>query len=146
PAEARLPMTICVMLAFSTYAQTLFGLDGNGAMTRYRLLPVPGWQILVAKDVPYLLVSVVMTSPLAPGAGLAAALSALATGHHVSVVHHSNQARWRFSSGISFGTSIFQVIVMCLAAAAVHAFPLLLLLCAGGYVWSTWWGGHVLEQ
>jgi hypothetical protein len=146
PAEALLPMTILVMLAFSTYAQTLFGLDGDGGMTRYRLLPVPGWQILAAKDVPFLLASVVMTLPLAPGAGLAAALSALATGHRASVIHHSNQVRWRFSSGVSFGMSVFQVIVMSLAAAAVHAFPLLVLLCAGVYAWSTWWGGRALEQ
>lgn len=146
PAEALLPMTIMVTLALSTYAQTLFGLDGDGGMTRYRLLPVPGWQILAAKDVPFLLVSVVMTLPLAPGAGLAVALSALAAGHHASVTHHSNQVRWRFSSGVSFATSVFQVVVMSVAAAAVHAVPLLVLLCAGVYGWSTWWCGRVLEQ
>jgi hypothetical protein len=146
PAEALLPMTIIVMLALSTYTQTLFGLDGDGGMTRYRLLPVPGWQILAAKDVPFLLASVAMTLPLAPGAGLAAALSAMATGHHASVIHHSNQVRWRFSSGGSFGMSIFQVTVMSLAAAAVHAFPLLVLLCAAAYAWSTWWCGRLFEQ
>ena len=146
PAEALLPMTIMVMLALSTYAQTLFGLDGDGGMTRYRLLPVPGWQILAAKDVPFLLASVVMTLPLAPGAGLAVALSALAAGRHASVTHHSNQVRWRFSSGVSFATSVFQVVVMSVAAAAVHAVPLLALLCAGVYAWSTWWCGRALEQ
>lgn len=30
PPEALLPMTILVMLAISTHAQTLFGLDGDG--------------------------------------------------------------------------------------------------------------------
>jgi hypothetical protein len=78
PPEALLPMTILVMLAISTHAQTLFGLDGDGGMARYRLLPVPGWQILAAKDVPFLLASMVMTLPLAPAAGLGAALTALA--------------------------------------------------------------------
>lgn len=146
PAEALLPMTILVMLSLSTYAQTLFGLDGDGGMTRYGLLPVPGWQVLAAKDVPFLLVSVVMTLPLAPGAGLAAALSALATGHHASVTHHSNQVRWRFSSGVSFAASVFQVVVISAAAAAVHAIPLLVLPCAGVYAWSTWWCGRLLEQ
>ena len=146
PAEALLPMTILVMLALSTYAQTLFGLDGDGGMTRYRLLPVPGWQILAAKDVPFLLVSVLMTLPLAPAAGLGAGLSALAMGHHVSVTHHSDQMRWRFSSGISFATSIFQVGVISATAAAVHAIPLLVVPCAGVYAWSTWWYGRVVEQ
>ncbi len=146
PADALLPLTIMVMLALSTYAQTLFGLEGDGGMTRYRLLPVRGWQILAAKDVPFLLVSVVMTLPLAPVAGLAAALSALATGHHASVTRHSDQARWRFSRGISFVMSVFQVVVMAAAAAAVHAIPLLVLPCAGVYAWSTWWCGRLLEQ
>jgi hypothetical protein len=146
PGEALLPMTIVVMLALSTYTQTLFGLDGDGGMTRYRLLPVPGWQILAAKDVPFLLVSVLMTLPLAPAAGLAAALSALAMGHHASVTHHSDQTRWRFSSGLSFATSIFQVVVMSATAAAVHAIPLLVVLCAGAYAWSTWWYGRMVEQ
>jgi hypothetical protein len=144
PAEALLPLTMVVMLAFSTYAQTLFGLDGDGGMTRYRLLPVPGWQILAAKDAPFLLVAVLMTLPLAPAAGLAGALAALAMGHHASATHHSDQMRWRFSSGVSFGTSIFQVVVMCATAAAVHAMPLLMVLCAGVYAWSTWWYGRVV--
>jgi len=146
PAAALLPMTIGVMLAISTYTQTLFGLDGEGGMTRYRLLPVPGWQILAAKDAPFLLVSVLMTLPLAPNAGLAAALSALAMGHYASVTHHSDQMRWRFSSGVSFGTSILQVVVMTSTAAAVHAIPLLVVLCAGVYAWSTWWFGRVMEH
>ena len=146
PAEALLPMTILVILALSTYGQTLFGLDGEAGMTRYRLLPVPGWQIVAAKDVPFLLVSVVMTLPLAPAAGFAAALAALASGHHSSVTHHSNQARWRFSSGVSFGVSLFQIFAMSIAAAMVYQYPLLLLVCAAIYVWSTWWCGSVLER
>jgi hypothetical protein len=146
PAAALLPLTIVVMLAFSTYSQTLFGLDGDGGMTRYRLLPVPGWQILAAKDVPFLLVSALMTLPLAPAAGLAAALAALAMGHHASVTHHSGQLRWRFSSGVSFGTSILQVGVMTATAAAVDAIPLLVVLCVSGYAWSTWWYGRVMER
>lgn len=146
PADALLPLTILVMLAFSTYAQTLFGLDGGGGMTRYRLLPVPGWQILAAKDVPFLLASVVMTLPLAPAAGLAAALSALAAGHHGSVTHQSDQVRWRFSAGNSFAMGVFQIVVMSVAAAAVHAIPLLALPCAGVYAWSTWWCGRLLER
>jgi hypothetical protein len=146
PVEAFLPLTIVVMLALSTYAQTLFGLDGDGGMTRYHLLPVPGWQILAAKDAPFILVSVLMTLPLAPAAGLAAAIAALAMGHHASVTHHSDQVRWRFSSGLSFGTSILQVFVMCATAAAIHAIPLLIVPCVGIYAGSTWWYGRVMEQ
>jgi hypothetical protein len=146
PSDALLPMTIVTMLALSTYSQTLFGLDGEGGMTRYRLLPVPGWQILAAKDVPFLLASVLVTLPLAPVAGLAAALVALAMGHYVSVTRYSPQMRWRFSSGVSFGAGIFQVMVTSATAAAVHSIPLLVAPCAGVYVWSTWWYGRAMEQ
>jgi hypothetical protein len=142
PAEALLPMTVVTVLAFSTCSQTLFGLDGEGGVTRYRLLPLPGWQILAAKDVPFLLVAVLVTLPLAPAAGLAAALASLAMGHHFSVAHHSDQIRWRFSSGVSFGPSLLQVVVMTAAAASIHSLPL----CVAAYVWSTWWHGRVFER
>jgi hypothetical protein len=69
PAQALLPLTILVMLALSTHAQTLFGLEGDAGMTRYQLLPVPPWQILAAKDAPFLLLLLLLTLPLAPGAG-----------------------------------------------------------------------------
>jgi hypothetical protein len=134
PAGALLPMTIVVMLAFSTYTQTLFGLDGDGGMTRYHLLPVAGWQILATKDVPFLLGAVLVTLPLIPAAGLGAALAALAMGHHASVMRRSGQMR----------SSIFQVAVMSGTAAAVRAMPLLLVVCAGAYAWSTWWYGRKL--
>ena len=98
------------------------------------------------KDVPFLLSAVLLTMPLAPAAGLAAALSALAMGHHASVMHRGGQMRWRFSSGVSFATSILQVAVMTATAAAVYGIPLLLILCAGVYAWSTWWFGRVMEQ
>ena len=33
-------MTLLVVVALSSYAQCLFGLDGKGGLSRYRLLPV----------------------------------------------------------------------------------------------------------
>lgn len=146
PPAALLPLTILAMLALSTYGQTLFGLDGEGGMTRYRLLPVPGWQILAAKDVPFLLLCVLVTLPLAPVAGLAAALLALAVGHRASVAHHSDQVRWRFSSGVGFGDSILQVIAMAVVAAAVHSMPFLVVPCVGVYAGSVWWYGRATEK
>ena len=131
---------------FEAHCSGCHGLDGEGGLTRYRLLPLRGWQILAAKDVPFLLAAVLVTLPLAPAAGAGGALCALAMGHHWSVAHHSDQVRWRFSSGVSFGASLFQIAVMAAAAAMVHALPPLLVVCAGVYVWSAWWYGRVLEQ
>ena len=145
PPEALLPMTILVMLAISTYAQTLFGLDGDSGMTRYRLLPAPGWQILVAKDAPFFLISILLTLPLSPLAGFTAALSALAAGRYASVVHHGNQARWRFSSGASFGMSLIQIIIVTLAAGSLNAIPLMLVFWLAAYACATWWCGRLLS-
>jgi len=145
PPEAFLPMTIAVMLALSTCAQTLFGLDGEGGLTRYRLLPIPGWQLLAAKDAVFLLAALLLTLPLAPLSGLAAALAALGMGHHGSVNRYRRQTRWRFSTGTSFGSSIFQVAVMAAMAASVHAHPLMLAPSVVAYAWSTWWFGRALD-
>jgi len=146
PAEARLPLTLLVTLAISTYAQSLFGLDGDGGMTRYRLLPVPGRQILAAKDLAYLPAAFVLTLPLAPLAGLAAAMAALAVGHHASVRQPRQETRWRFSTGASFFQSLLQMVLMAMAGAAVNDFPWLLAAVFAAYAGSTWWFGGELER
>ena len=145
PQDAYFPLTMLVALTLSSYAQCLFGLDGDGGLTRYRLLPVPGWQILMAKDAAFLLVNVVLCLPLAPLPGLAAALVALAIGHAASVTHRSEQTRWRFSTGVGFGDGIVQVLMMALlAAATVYASPFMLAPCIAIYIGSTWWYGRTM--
>ena len=115
-------------------------------MTRYRLLPIPGWQMLLAKDVAFLSIALLLTAPLSPLAGSAAALMALTTGHHVSVTRYREQTRWRFQSGASFGSSLGQIILMILAATGTaYAGPLMLAPCVAAYVWSTWWFGRTLD-
>jgi hypothetical protein len=145
PRDAFFPLTMLVMLTLSSYAQSLFGLDGDGGLTRYRLLPLPGWQILAAKDAAFLLVTAFLCLPLSPLPGLAAALMALAVGHAASVNERSEQTRWRFSTGVSFGSGIVQVLIMALmAAATVYVSPFMLAPCIAIYVWSTWWYGRTL--
>ncbi len=147
PPEALVPMTLVIMLTISTNAQCLFGLDGEGGLTRYRLLPIPGWRMLVAKDAAFLSIAVLLTAPLSPLAGLAASLMALTTGHHVSVTRYREQTRWRFQSGASFGGSLGQIILMILAATGTaYAGPLVLAPCVAGYVWSIWWFGQALDD
>src|SRR5882672_10162941 len=135
PPEALLPMTLVIILTISTNAQTLFGLDGEGGLTRYRLLPIAGWQILAAKDVAFLSIALLLTAPLSPLGGLAASLMALTTGHHVSVTQPREQTRWRFQTGASFGGSLGQIILMILAATGTaYAGPLMLAPCVAAYV------------
>ena len=147
PRDAFFPLTMLVMLTLSSYAQSLFGLDGDSGLTRYRLLPLPGWQILAAKDAAFLLVTAVLCLPLSPLPGVAAALIALAVGHAASINERSEQTRWRFSTGVSFGSGIIQVLIMALmAAATVYVSPFMLAPCIAIYIWSTWWYGRAMTQ
>jgi len=146
PPDALLPMTILVVLALSSYAQSLFGLDGDQALTRYRLLPLHGWQVLVAKDCSFLLAAVLLTLPVAPLPGAAAALAALAVGHASSVNERREQVRWRFSSGASFGLSLLQLVLLGGAAGVVQAHPVILAGVIAVYLASTWWYGRALER
>jgi hypothetical protein len=145
PQEALLPITLLVVLALSSYAQSLFGLDGPAAVTRYQLLPIRGWQVLAAKDAAFLLAAFVLMLPLAPLSGLAGALAAVAVGHAPSVNQRREQTRWRFSSGASFGNGLGQLVLMAGAAGLVEANPLFLLPVLAGYLGSTWWYGLVIE-
>ena len=99
--EAFAIMGLLVALTMSTYAQSLFGLElapGSG-MTRYRLLPLGGWEILLAKDIAFLAILFVLLLPLDPGPGITFGLAALALGHHSSVLLELPQQRWRFTGG-----------------------------------------------
>ncbi len=100
PDPAAFPiLAVLIALALSTYAQSLFGLELGAAITRYRLLPLRGWQILAGKDVAFLLVLFILVLPLDPLSGMAAGLTAVAIGHHSSVYLRLPQQRWRFTGG-----------------------------------------------
>jgi hypothetical protein len=146
PAEALMPLTVLVVLAFSSYAQCLFGLDGRGGRSRYRLLPLRGWQILAAKDAAFLAIVIPLTIPLAPLAGIGSALIALAVGHESSVNQSRPQARWRFSSGAGIFYGLFQAAAMAMAAAGIfYNGSFVLAPCIVAWALSLWWYGRVLD-
>jgi hypothetical protein len=145
PSDALFPLTAITMLAISTCALTLFGLDGEAGLTRYRLLPVRGWQILIAKDAAYLAMALVLALPLSLTGALGAALIALAVGHKASVTPQA-QSRWRFQTGPSFGDAIAQIVPMTMAGAAVvYTSRFVLLLCAALWACSLWWFGREID-
>ncbi|MEP6716856.1 MAG: hypothetical protein ABJC09_14895 [Terriglobia bacterium] len=145
PPEALLMITLLIVLALSSYAQCLFGLESDGGMTRYRLMPLPGWRILAAKDIAFLIVILIVTAPLSPIAGLAAGLAALAIGHAPSVDGMREQTRWRFSTGGPLGVGAFQVVAMTGAGVtASRITPLILIPCALACAGSAWWYGRRL--
>lgn len=146
PSEALLAITVLVVLALSSYAQSLFGLDGEGGLARYRLLPLRGWEILAAKDAAFLAVVIPLTLPLRPLSGIAAALIALAMGHSPSVGRLRVQSRWRFSTGAGLISGLVLAGAMGMAASTVYfASPLVLLPCVAAWAGSTWYYGRRLE-
>ena len=121
-------MASLVALALSTYAQCLFSLDGASGLTRHRLFPLPGWRILLAKDVAYLAVLTVLVVPIDLGAGVAFGLMALAFGRYPALRDRLPVQRWRFTGGrLPFG--ILQMAAGAAAAFAEsqHGLPVLLL-------------------
>lgn len=146
PAEAFLAITVLVVLALSSYAQCLFGLDGTGGLGRYRLLPLRGWQILAAKDAAFLLITIPLTLPLAPLSAIGAALVALALGHEPSVNLPRAQTRWRFSTGAALAFGLVQAALMATAASGIFfSSPLVLLICIGAWAISLWHYGRVMD-
>lgn len=147
PREALLALTILVVLALSSYAQCLFGLDGDGGLGRYRLLPVRGWRLLAAKDLAFLIATLPLTLPLAPVAGAGAALVVLAIGHATAVEHPRPQTRWRFTTGGSITNGLVQTLFMAMTASAIFfTSPLFLLPAMGAWAASLWWYGRELES
>jgi hypothetical protein len=140
--EGRLLLTLLILLALSTYSQCLFGLDGEGGLSRYRLLPLRGWQILAAKDAAFLFISVLLSLPLAPVAGAGAAMICAAMGHAPSTNERREQDRWRFSTGVSLYFGLLQVLAMAAAAAAIEFTSVFLVFaCAAIWLISLWWYG-----
>ena len=147
PQEAFMAMTVLTVGALSSYAQCLFGLDGEGGLSRYRLLPMRGWQLLLAKDIAFLLALFPLVLPLAPIAAMGSALVVLAVGRPPAVQHPKPQTRWRFSSGGALGNGVVQMIAMAMTVSSIFSMSLWFLVPAvGAWMISLWWYGRELER
>jgi hypothetical protein len=147
PREAFPAMTVLVVGAMSSYAQCLFGLDGEGGLSRYRLLPVRGWQLLLAKDAAFLALVIPLTLPLAVLPGIGAALVTLAVGHSPAVEHARPQTRWRFSTGGALGNGAVQLVALAMTASAIFSTSTWFLAPAlAAWALSVWWYGRDVER
>jgi hypothetical protein len=143
PREARMAMTVLVVGALSTYAQCLFGLDGEGGLSRYRLLPVRGWQLLLAKDAAFLAALIPLLLPLAPMAGFGGALMVLAIGHDPTIRKQSEQTRWRFTTTAALGNGAIQMIAAAMTISSIFESSLWFLAPAvAAWAASLWWYGR----
>lgn len=134
PDPAAFPIfALLVALALSTYAQCLFGLDSGSALTRYRLLPIPRWRIVLAKDIAYLAILLMLVAPLSVIAGLTWGLIALAIGRYSSVRRRSPQFRWRFTGGRVIVGVPQGILGFALGLAAQQTSAAFLWIAAAGY-------------
>ncbi|MDQ6664441.1 MAG: hypothetical protein M3Z23_08610 [Acidobacteriota bacterium] len=144
--DAFFGLALMVVLALSSYAQCLFGLDSEGGFKRYQLLPLRGWQILLSKDIAFLLLLFVLALPLSLSTALAGGLAALTVGHHTTVRIPVPQAPWRFTGSPSIGISIVQTVAMFGAGGAAYRVSSLVLApCAAVYLASLWFYGRELD-
>ena len=143
--EAIYGSTLLIVLTLSTYAQNLFALDSGGSFERYGILPMPGWKILLSKDLAFLLVLMLLVLPLNPVVGLASGLVLLAFGHWKSVVRPTKQARWCFVAGNRGWSGAIQVVCMMGAGVATHHLTAWVLYpCAAFYLVSLSYFGYRL--
>ena len=140
--------TVMVVLALSAYTLSLFGLDVPSGLSRYRLLPLRGWQSLMSKDLSVLIVALPLLVPLQPVPGLGATLVALAIGHRSSVRATRMQSPWRFSQGAPFlPLGLIQAVGIAAATATIFTHgPLLLVPCFAGWGWSICRYGKAIER
>jgi hypothetical protein len=142
PDAAAYPIfALLIALALSTYAQCLFGLDSGSALTRYRLLPLPLWQIVLAKDIAYLAILIILVAPLSLAAGLTSGLVALAIGRQSSIRRRSLLYRWRFTGGRVMVGVPQAVLGIGLGLAAQRVSPAFLGIAAAAYCVSLLWLG-----
>ena len=140
-AEALPIISMVVVVAISTSAQVLVGLDGAGAQ-RYRLLPLQGWQILLAKDAAFLAVMLILIAPLEIPASFTAGLAALTIGHS-RLEEQPAQQRWRFTSGVMWPTGAFQMFAIFAIGNGVLKFGILfIVLTVAAWLISLWWYGR----
>ena len=147
PSEALMAITVLTVGAMSSYAQCLFGLDGEGGLSRYRLLPMRGWQLLQAKDAAFLALAVPLVLPLAPLAGIGAVLVVLAVGHSPTVRQGREQTRWRFTTGAALGNGVVQMVAMAMTVSSIFSTSVWFLAPAVlAWAISMWWYGRELER
>ena len=139
-------LSALVALVLSTYAQSLFGLEFGSGITRYRLLPLRGWQILLAKDIAFLSVLTVLVAPLDLGAGLTSGVAALALGHRSTIFSRLEQRRWRFATGRVFMGVVQMAACFGLALGERSTGPAMLVFAASAWVGSLLWYGRAWER
>ncbi len=144
--EAFPVIAIFIGLLLSTFAQCFFGFDLGSGITRYRLMPLRGWQLLLAKDIAFLGVLAILVAPMNLASGITFGLSAVAIGHHPSVMIPQEQYRWRFTGSRLFPGVVQAIVSIAIAFAEKNRGPAYLGLAAAMYVISLFVYGYIWDR
>jgi hypothetical protein len=143
--DGRPILAMLIALALSTYAQTAFGMDSSSTISRYRLLPMRGWQIILAKDLGYLAVLALLVLPQDLRSGLTFGLVAIIIGRYPSLRRARKQQHWRFTSG-DLRVGACQLLAgFALGLATVRVSTWFLIGAALLYTASILWGGWLWD-
>jgi hypothetical protein len=146
-AESLPMLGLLIALALSTYAQSLFGLDSESAITRCRLLPLRGRDILFAKDLAFLGLLLILTLFLNPLPALTFGLTSLVIGHESSVRMSISQRRWRFTAGRLLPAGALQAVAsVTLGLMELRKGPAILAVVLAIYSVTLPWYGRRLES
>jgi hypothetical protein len=143
--DARITMSLVVVVTLSTCAQCLFALDAGPGLDRYRLMPIRGWRVLAAKHAAHLLVALPLTLPIHPIAPIAGLLVSLGIGNHMAVTNPRLQSRWSLTAG-SLIPGLFQSAAIIAAGLNATREPIWIGAFALFYVVSTLFYGWRLDS
>jgi hypothetical protein len=101
--------------------------------------------VLLAKDLPFLGVLLLLAAPHDVLAGLTFGLTAVAIGHHPSLHSQAPQQRWRFTGSRLFPGAVQAVGSLALGFGEVERGPVYLGLSVAIYLLSLWLYGRVWD-
>lgn len=124
-----------IVILLSTAAQANSSFDAESSVTRGLLLPLSGRDVLLARDLAWFVVLLVVFAPFGWINTVSGAFLALAVGHRTALAPPMEQMRWQFASGQIAPIGVFQIIGIVLAVSTTQQFgPAVLPVCA-----AVWW-------
>lgn len=132
---AQVVLAGLIVILLSTSAQASSAFDAESVIARRLLLPLTGRDVLLARDLSWLVAVLALTAPYGWHRTLAAGFIALAAGHRTVLTPPTEQTRWQFSAGQLIPTGILQIVGVVVATSTTQQFgPLVTLVCA-----AIWW-------
>jgi hypothetical protein len=126
-----------LIIVLSTIAQPGPGYDAEALRTRAGLLPLSAADLLLARDLAWLILALLVTSPYNLIGCVSGALAALAVGHRALMYSGADQHRWHFAAGQVAPTGLYQILAIILAGIAVEQLGYFGLAgAAAGWLWS----------